>query len=210
MSTLPHARPFRLTQSAIAVVLVVVLLVAYAYRHRAPAAMGALPPAQVAGENYFSPENNLEQVDAARINQARTSIDVAMYAFTDKYLAEALVAAARRGVAIRIYRDRQQFDDEQRNARQHLTPSTTEMVRAEPKVEVRVKGKGDLMHLKAYLIDGVLLRDGSANWSPGGLKRQDNNIRFTTDASQVKAFRQTFEDMWLRDGNQEIEYQPPR
>ena len=99
MSTLPHARPFRLTQSAIAVVLVVVLLVAYAYRHRAPAAMGALPPAQVAGENYFSPENNLEQVDAARINQARTSIDVAMYAFTDKYLAEALVAAARRGVA---------------------------------------------------------------------------------------------------------------
>ena len=84
------------------------------------------------------------------------------------------------------------------------------MLRAEPNVEVRVKGKGDLMHLKAYLIDGVLLRDGSANWSPGGLKRQDNNIRFTTDANQVKAFRQTFEDMWLRDANQEIEYQPPR
>jgi phosphatidylserine/phosphatidylglycerophosphate/cardiolipin synthase-like enzyme len=55
------------------------------------------------------------------------------------------------------------------------------------------------MHLKSYCVDGALLRDGSANWSPSGLKRQDNNARFTTDRRQIQAFQSVFEGMWARD-----------
>ena len=33
---------------------------------------------------------------------------------------------------------------------------------------VRIKERGPLMHLKAYAVDGVLLRTGSANLSPSG------------------------------------------
>ena len=55
------------------------------------------------------------------------------------------------------------------------------------------------MHLKAWS-DGEVLREGSANWSPAALKRQDNNVRFSRDA-EVKAFEADFEAMWNRASN---------
>ena len=68
-------------------------------------------------------------------------------------------------------------------------------------VQIRVKGKRELMHLKAFVVDGKLLRDGSANWSPSGEKRQDNNAHFTADPAQVEAFQKNFEAMWARPEN---------
>ncbi len=197
------ARPLRLLEASVVVVLAVVMV--YQVRSRPASPVADCAGLQATAESYFSPSTNLEQLDVARIGQARTSIDVAMYAFTDKYIAEAMLAAARRGVAVRIYRDRQQFEDEQRKSGTHATPSTTGMFEGEANIQVRVKGSRELMHLKSYVVDSRLLRDGSANWSPTGLKRQDNNARFTTDANQVKAFRQMFEDMWLRDDNIKVQ-----
>ncbi|MFB3813567.1 MAG: phospholipase D-like domain-containing protein [Terriglobales bacterium] len=155
----------------------------------------------VVHENHYSPDENLEHLDLAQLDSARRSLDIAMYAFTDKYLAEAVLRAARRGVQVRVYRDRSQFDDEQRKADRHESESTTEMFRGESNIQVRVKHSRELMHLKAYCVDGTLLRDGSANWSPSGLKRQDNSVRLTTDPNQVEAFRRVFEGMWARDND---------
>jgi phosphatidylserine/phosphatidylglycerophosphate/cardiolipin synthase-like enzyme len=153
----------------------------------------------VADEDHYSPEENLEQLDLAQIDSAQRSLDISMYAFTDKYLAEAVRRAAQRGVQVRIYRDHSQFDDEQRKAGQHDNESTTEMFRGERNIQLRVKHSRELMHLKAYCVDGALLRDGSANWSPSGLKRQDNNARFTTDPKAVEQYRRLFDAMWERD-----------
>ena len=79
------------------------------------------------------------------------------------------------------------------------------MLRGQHGIQIRVKGSHELMHLKAYLIDGSLLRDGSANWSPSGLKRQDNNAHFTSDRAQIAAFRQIFEQMWNRADNERVQ-----
>ncbi len=153
----------------------------------------------VVEESHFSPAENLEQLDLAQLDGAQRSLDIAMYAFTDKYLADAVVRAARRGVQVRLYRDHSQYDDEQRKAGQHDSQSTTEMFRGEPNIQLRVKSSRELMHLKAYCVDGALLRDGSANWSPSGLKRQDNNLRFTTDPRQVQQYQQVFDGLWTRE-----------
>ena len=135
----------------------------------------------------------------AQIDGVRRSLDIAMYAFTDKYLADAVLRAARRGVRVRVYRDRQQFEEEQRRAAQHDSESTSDMFHGESNIQVRVKSSHELMHLKAYCVDGVLLRDGSANWSPSGLKRQDNNARYVSDNAQVQAFERVFDGYWTRD-----------
>jgi phosphatidylserine/phosphatidylglycerophosphate/cardiolipin synthase-like enzyme len=156
-------------------------------------------------EEHYSPDENLEQLDLARIDGAQHSIDIAMYAFTDKYLAEALARAAQRGVQVRIYRDRSQFEDEQRKNNGPGRDSTTGMLAGGPNIHIRVKGSRELMHLKAYLVDGKLLRDGSANWSPTGLKRQDNDARYTTDPNQVGAFGRQFEQLWSRRDNREVQ-----
>lgn len=172
----------------------------------APRAAGAarLPGAGAAGgENHFSPAENLERLDAGALGRAQRSVDIAMYAFTDQFLAERLRELAARGVKVRLYRDRSQYEQEQRTAAAHDDTCPTDALRGVANVEIRVKAdRGrNIMHLKAYLVDGALLRDGSANWSPSGLKSQDNNARFTSDPAQVRAFQQQFEAMWQREDN---------
>lgn len=171
---------------------------------RAPLA-GTAAGAEVG--DHFSPAEDLERLDIEQIAQARRTLDIAMYAFTDRYLAQAVVEAAHRGVQVRIYRDRSQFEEEQRNADLHHERSLSDMFHHQRNIQVRIKDSNEhnLMHLKAYLVDGKVLRDGSANWSPAGLKRQDNNSHFTTDPAQVHAFQQAFEEMWARTNNQEAQ-----
>ena len=79
-------------------------------------------------------------------------------------------------------------------------PSTTEILVAGG-VEVRVKSSQDLMHFKSYVIDGNLLRTGSANWSPTGLKRQDNDVHYEMDSETAKLFAARFSQMWDRPTN---------
>lgn len=171
-----------------------------------PAAASITQPGHIS-EEHFSPEEDLERLDVTRLQQARRSVDVAMYAFTDRYLAEELAELARHGIVIRIYRDREQFEDEERHASEHRYESTTDLLRGVPNLQIRVKpsGRRDLMHLKAFVIDGTLLRDGSANWSNAGLKVQDNNVRYTDDAAEVRSFEQAFEEMWARPGNTTVQ-----
>jgi phosphatidylserine/phosphatidylglycerophosphate/cardiolipin synthase-like enzyme len=184
----------------VAITLIVAAALWYSQRPRpVTPVLQRAPAGAVVDEDHFSPTENLERMDLAQIDGARRSIDVAMFAFTDRYLAEAIVRAAHRGVQVRIYRDHSQFDDEQRKAGQHDNESTTDIFQRERNIQVRVKRSRELMHLKAYCIDGSLLRDGSANWSPSGLKHQDNNARFTTDAREVQEFQHLFEGMWARD-----------
>ena len=79
-------------------------------------------------------------------------------------------------------------------------PTTTAILLAAG-VEVRVKGARDLMHLKSYAIDGRLLRSGSANRSPTGLKRQDNDLFYELIPEAVEGFERKFEEMWGRASN---------
>jgi phosphatidylserine/phosphatidylglycerophosphate/cardiolipin synthase-like enzyme len=161
-------------------------------------------PGQTSAEDHFSPSENLEQIDRQHLLGAQRTLDVAMYAFTDQYLAEAVLDRARAGVKVRIYRDQEQFAQEQRRSNGRRE-STTEMFAGQPNIEVRVKGSRELMHLKSYLVDGRELRTGSANWSPTGEKRQDNNAQFTTDPQQIKTFQSAFTQMWQRDENQRVQ-----
>lgn len=119
-----------------------------------------------------------------------------MYSFTDRELAEELAILAHKGVRVRVYRDRAQFLQEVRSKGVNTTS-----ILLMAGVEVRVKGARDLMHLKSYAIDGHLLRTGSANWSPTGLKRQDNDVRYETTPEAVELFEKKFEEMWSRTGN---------
>lgn len=56
-------------------------------------------------------------------------------------------------------------------------------------------------NLKGYSLDGKWLRDGSANWSPGSEKRQDNSVWFSSDPQQIAAYERKFDEMWSRTSN---------
>ena len=155
------------------------------------------------GKEHFSPAENLEQLDIEELRHARQTVDIAMYAFTDRRLAEVLNQLAVGTVKIRIYRDRGQYEEEEQKAALFHELSTTRMFRGHVNIAIRVKQgpERDLMHQKSYCVDHRVLRDGSANWSPNGEKSQDNNARFTSEPQQVKAFERNFEAMWSRSTN---------
>jgi phosphatidylserine/phosphatidylglycerophosphate/cardiolipin synthase-like enzyme len=95
---------------------------------------------------------------------------------------EALNAAERRGVMIRIV-----LDPHERHDFVRLSDLSD---------NVRIKPFGPLMHLKAYAIDGELLRTGSANFSASGERQQDNDLVVIRDARAAAKFDAHFERMW--------------
>jgi phosphatidylserine/phosphatidylglycerophosphate/cardiolipin synthase-like enzyme len=170
--------------------------------------VGLSYPKSFPGEHY-SPEENLEAIDVALIDHARKSIDIAMYAFTDRPIADSLILAAQRGVRIRIYRDRIQVRDRgdktkrllsSRAGREHIT------------VLLKHNSPRNIMHLKAYVVDHSWLRTGSANWSPPGegalcrhgyrsrWNQQDNNLFITKDPGEIRKFEKTFDRIFARGG----------
>jgi phosphatidylserine/phosphatidylglycerophosphate/cardiolipin synthase-like enzyme len=119
-----------------------------------------------------------------------------MYAFTDRNIAEALARQASRGVQVWVYRDHDQFEQEQ--LRRSAVP---EILASQRNIHVRVKGTNELMHEKVMLIDDTILRDGSGNWSVSAARYQDNQVTVTEGAGQAAAFNRDFEEMWNRRDN---------
>jgi phosphatidylserine/phosphatidylglycerophosphate/cardiolipin synthase-like enzyme len=60
---------------------------------------------------HYSPEEKLDAIDAGLIASAARSIDFASYSLTDSAVLDALNAADRRGVAIRIVLDPREHHD---------------------------------------------------------------------------------------------------
>ena len=146
----------------------------------------------------YSPSSNLEPEEIAILAKARRKIDIAMYSFTDLEVANALASEARAGIRIRVYRDADQYAQEESRAAGR--PTTSSILRAAG-VEVRVKPRRDLMHLKSYEVDDSFLRTGSANWSRSGLTYQDNDVVYIQLPQSIKAFETDFEAMWSRPDN---------
>jgi hypothetical protein len=48
-------------------------------------------------------------------------------------------------------------------------------------------------------------KKGSANWSPAGLKEQDNSLIFLSDRQSIENFAHDFEVLWDRPGNIKVQ-----
>ena len=98
--------------------------------------LASLPAWSQTDAHLYSPGANLERSELAQLETATRTLDVAMYSFTDRELAEELATLARKGVRIRVYRDREQFSQEM----QWGGVNTTSILLAAG-VEVRIKGQ---------------------------------------------------------------------
>jgi PLD-like domain len=133
-------------------------------------------------ELHYSPEERLDRLDVELIDTAKSQIDLASYALTDWLVIDALDAAAKRGVKIRVILDPRERHD---------------FVRLGDLADtVRIKRGGALMHLKAYEIDGAVLRTGGANFSASGESAQDNDLIVIRDAAAAGRFEAHFTAMW--------------
>jgi phosphatidylserine/phosphatidylglycerophosphate/cardiolipin synthase-like enzyme len=151
-----------------------------------------------AEEVRFAPSDDLESYDIKLLDSAKSSVDIAMYALTDERLADELLSLANRGVKVRLDRDGLQLGDEIARAQGKSAVAPTVRISRNKNISIRVKGRSTSMHLKAYCIDGSILRTGSANWSESGERSQDNDLYILRDPKVVGRFESDFEDLWSR------------
>jgi phosphatidylserine/phosphatidylglycerophosphate/cardiolipin synthase-like enzyme len=169
-----------------------------------PVYVFAQAAAAPAVEVHYSPAEDLEAIDLVELDTAKSTVDISTFAMDDKPVAEELVKLAQRGVAVRIYRDQTQYSGELARGAKGGT-NLNALFRGQANIHVRVKGVVALAHLKAYAVDGKLLREGSANWSPQGLKVQDNSLVVIRDPGAMSKFESDFEAIWNRPSNQAVQ-----
>ncbi len=149
----------------------------------------------LAHELYFLPYESMKAKQRLLffIDHAKTSIDVAMYSFTNKIIAKHLKNAARRGVHLRIVLDYDQNMGDRYSQIGYLAKYKN--------IDLyTIKGKyvrhGDYygkMHIKMGIFDHKILTFGSANWTNSAFKSNYELIYFVKDYALAKKALRAFE-----------------
>lgn len=134
----------------------------------------------------FSPGDECGKVILDKINSAKKSIELSIYLLTSRVLSQALVAAAKRGVAVRVFVDGEE-------AREYY--SKANFLKKNGLLVKFEKGDG-LMHNKFCIIDDKLLITGSYNWTTSADLRNDENVIFINSEEVARIYRIQFEKYW--------------
>ncbi len=129
----------------------------------------------------------LEQALVADINAARERIDMAMYNFSLRPVADALITAHRRGVAVRLVVDSDALDG---------TQLSRLLSAGIPVIGDRREG---LMHNKFIIVDEALLWTGSLNLTGSGTYNDNNNMARILSPDLAQNYRIEFEEMFTGD-----------
>lgn len=148
-------------------------------------------------EIYFSPQDDPMQSVIAAVNGAQTTIDFAIFYFTDDALADALLAAHARGVRVRGLWDRlgagNAFSEDER-----LCAGG---------VPVKIEDTPGILHHKFLALDaaGAALKvvTGSLNWTAAANAANSENTVIVHNAALAQAYAGAFQGMW--DGLVEVE-----
>lgn len=141
----------------------------------------------LAVEAGFSPQDQpLSRLVRPLLQQARERIDVAIFFLTHKGVAADLVAAHRRGVAVRVLLD--------------ATAATNAYTKHEllrlAGIPVKVEAWGGKMHMKAAAIDGETVITGSMNWTSAGESGNDENTIVVRSEPHAAAFHAFYDRIW--------------
>ena len=146
---------------------------------------GAKP---VLAEAHFSPGDDCPRAIEGLLRRARRSADVCVFTITDDRLAEALLDAHHRAVAVRIITDDSKAED--------LGSDADRLERAG--IPLRVDRSPFHMHHKFLVVDGETLLTGSYNWTRGAARDNEENLIVTGEPRLVSAFAAAFDRLWER------------
>ncbi|HUS66537.1 MAG TPA: phospholipase D-like domain-containing protein [Kofleriaceae bacterium] len=164
-----------------------------------------LLPGDAAISVIFSPQPKASSHTARLaqlIGQAQTSVDIAIYSFSDADISDALEDAVDRGVKVRFIFETANEDED--------LPETDRDTSSSGRLESRgvdVRFVNKIMHHKFALIDGprddaaragtATLVTGSGNWNNSGATSFDENTFFIEGHAELNAsFQREFDLMW--------------
>jgi len=140
---------------------------------------------------YFSLVNDPEGAIIQELDKAKDTIDIAIYYFTDRDLANEVIGAYDRGVSVRIYLDKDQKEAKYSKSRYLVKHG----------VPVRYSSNPYIMHHKFCVIDNEVVITGSYNWTASAAKRNNENLLVIQDAKMAQEYSAEFNRLWNNHGN---------
>lgn len=135
---------------------------------------------------HFSPGNDCRTRLLDLMNNAREQLDICVFTISDNRLSDAIIAASKRGVNVRIITDNDKTMD-RGNDTAYLM---------EQGIAVKMDDTSNHMHHKFMVVDNKLLANGSFNWTRSATKYNQENILVTNESSLVMSYSQAFETLW--------------
>jgi phosphatidylserine/phosphatidylglycerophosphate/cardiolipin synthase-like enzyme len=119
---------------------------------------------------------------------AKRYIYLSVYGFTYPRAVQALVAAKKRGVDVRMLTDQERTQE----VKQHTALQTLHLAG----IPIRVNQHDGLMHLKQVVIDDEINTSGSMNHTTSGNSYNDERMDIITDRAISLKAREQFLSMW--------------
>ena len=149
----------------------------------APSAAGIEGP-------YFSDRDRVAGHIVAAVNNARRSLDAAIYDLTEPEISAAITSAWQRGISIRIVADEGQARE------RHSRIPYLEAEGIPVRLARGYRGGRSIMHDKFAIFDGTLVVTGSFNWTTSADRYNYENAIFISDRAVAERYEREFETIW--------------
>lgn len=141
----------------------------------------------------FSPNGAALGLVIKTIRSAHKSIDLMAYSFTSADVTKELLAARKRGVAIRVVADYKQ-SIESSSSRYSISALSSLVTSG---AQVRLTSEFSAMHDKVIIADGMHVQTGSFNYSKAAATSNSENVIVLWNAPQVaNAYSKHFQSRW--------------
>jgi phosphatidylserine/phosphatidylglycerophosphate/cardiolipin synthase-like enzyme len=139
-------------------------------------------------EVYYGPDDAPLNRLTTLYQHATRYLYVAVYGLTSPRAVEAMVAAKKRGVDVRLITDLQRIEDAKQRAAIHTLHLAG--------IPILVNQHDGLMHLKQVVIDDEVNVSGSMNHTTSGNRYNDERLDVVTDYTITVKAREKFLSMW--------------
>ena len=148
---------------------------------------------------YFSPNGGCQEAIISEINRAHKSIDIAMFSFTSREIANALIEAKQRHLKIRITLNIDQIKDPYSKCKFLVSKG----------INVKFHMGQGLMHNKFAVIDNLVVLTGSFNWTNTAEKKNAENLLIIKDRELAWKYTKQFKHLWSQSGQGQIKVARP-
>jgi phosphatidylserine/phosphatidylglycerophosphate/cardiolipin synthase-like enzyme len=133
------------------------------------------------------PGEGIRAAALAAIAAAQHTIDIEMFVLSDRLVVEALVAAAGRGVHLRVLLDPTQSQN---------AATLAQLQAVGAAVRFYLQAGDELLHAKLGIFDGATVLFGSCNWSRSGFTRNHELDLLVRDSTLAAIFLNRLEQDW--------------
>lgn len=131
-------------------------------------------------------DGNNYEIFLQYLSSPKKTLEVCVFTITDDSVAKILIDLYKKGIKVRVITD----DD------QSLSTGSDIQSLIKAGIPIEMDATPYHMHNKFAIIDGVLLLNGSYNWTSTANTKNNENMIVTNNKKLVSSYQNYFEDLW--------------